>query len=70
MAVDVLDEEQRPTGRLGLALVSKLKTLHDDNQRFYVPDKFSANKFGVKHYAEVFHTLSTGGVTKSRRAAQ
>ena len=35
-----------------LALVSKLKTLHDDNQRFFVPDKFSSNKFGVRHYAE------------------
>ena len=35
-----------------LALVSKLKTLHEDNQRFFVPDKFSANKFGVRHYAE------------------
>ena len=36
---------------------SKLKTLHDDNQRFFVPDKFSANKLGSDTSAAVSYTV-------------
>ena len=49
-----------------LALVSKLKTLHEDNCRFFVPDKFSANKFGVKHYAESVSYTVDGWLESSR----
>ena len=51
-----------------LALVSKLKTLHDDNQRFFVPDKFSANKFGVRHYAEPVSYTVDGWCERNRDA--
>ena len=51
-----------------LALVSKLKTLHEDNQRFFVPDKFSSNKFGVKHYAEPVSYTVDGWCERNRDA--
>ena len=51
-----------------LALVSKLKTLHDDNQRFFVPDKFSTNKFGVRHYAEPVAYTVDGWCERNRDA--
>ena len=66
--VDVLDEECARPGGSELALVSKLKTLHDDNQRFFVSDKFSSNKFGVKHYAESVSYTVDGWCERNRDA--
>ena len=48
--------------------MSKLKTLHDDNQRFFVPDKFSTNKFGVRHYAESVSYTVDGWCERNRDA--
>ena len=58
--------EMLDAGGSELALVSKLKTLHDDNQRFFVPDKFSSNKFGVRHYAESVSYTVDGWCERNR----
>jgi len=66
--VDVLDEECMRPGGSEHALVSKLKTLHEDNGRFFAPDKFSRNKFGVRHYAEPVAYTVDGWLERNRDA--